>query len=296
MNIARQSAAHGIEVVQLGGEMDLYSANRVKETVAEIWEAGRTPVIIDLTELEYVDSSGIGVLLYLYSTSQKRSCPIVFCGSHGSVQKVIELTKLDGFLPMEADTERAIARLAPTVSPTQEETAEPVRQLIVDDRSPLLDTRGMFHKEFYLDLTQVRRLASLIAQRAPMHLRDINILEQQISELIKNAVRHGNGNDRTKAVRVWFLFTDESARLIVEDEGSGFQQLEQWNEFYRCKIECYRRQDFDGMMEYLTFRTDASTEHDGGNAMMAAVEYWNEGVVFNAARNRVAVMRSFFAD
>jgi serine/threonine-protein kinase RsbW len=46
-------------------------------------------------------------------------------------------------------------------------------------------------------------------------------------------------------------------------------------------------------MEFLSYRTENSTEHDGGNAMMAAVEYWNDGVVFNDRRNRVAAMRSF---
>ena len=61
-------------------------------------------------------------------------------------------------------------------------------------------------------------------------------------------------------------------------------------------IESLEKQDFDKMMEYLTFRTDRSTDDDGGNAMMAAVEYWNEGVVFNATRNGVAVMRSFTDD
>lgn len=290
MTLETEQLDDEIHVVSLSGDMDLYSANQVKESVLSLWENGHTRLIIDMSALNYVDSSGIGVLLYVYSSSQKRSFQVVFCGASGSVARVIELTKLRGFLPLEPHRDAAIARFSPTGSP---EKSEEVRQLVVNGKSPLFDTRGMYHKEFNIDLGQVRRLSNLIAQRAPQHLRDINILEQQISELIKNAVKHGNKNDRTKAIKIWFEFSDETARLIVEDEGEGFQQLEAWNEFYRNKIECYRAQNFDRMIDYLTFRTPDSTDEDGGNAMMAAVEYWNDGVVFNEKRNAVAVMRSF---
>jgi len=290
MTLETEQLDDDIHVVALSGDMDLYSANQVKESVVSLWESGHTRLIIDMSALNYVDSSGIGVLLYVYSSSQKRSYQVVFCGASGAVARVIELTKLRGFLPLEPNRNAAIARFTPS---SAEEASEDIRQLVVDGSSPLFDTRGMYHKEFTIDLSQVRRLSNLIAQRAPQHLRDINILEQQISELIKNAVKHGNKNDRTRAVKIWFEFSDETARLIVEDEGEGFQQLEEWNEFYRKKIECYRAQDFDRMIEFLTFRTQNSTDEDGGNAMMAAVEYWNNGVVFNEKRNAVAVMRSF---
>lgn len=292
MKIDLHEDRHGIQILGLTGEMDLYSSGSLKETVVGLWNDGVSRLVIDLSQLEYVDSSGIGVLLAVYSSSQKRGNRIVFSGATGSVMKVIELTKLDGFLPLERSTEKAIETLAPAEELAQGKESE-VRQLLVNPDSPLLDTRNMYHKRFYLDLSQVRRLANLIAQKAPNHLRAINILEQQISELLKNAVKHGNNNDPTKAVAVWFQFTDESARLIVEDEGPGFQKLEEWNGFYRKKIEAYHAKDFEAMMNYLAFRTENSGSDDGGNAMMAAVEYWNEGVVFNTSRNRVAVMRSF---
>ena len=65
------------------------------------------------------------------------------------------------------------------------------------------------------------------------------------------------------------------------------------NGFYRSKIECYQRQDFDEMTNYLAFRTELSDDADGGNALFAAVEYWNAGVVYNNKRNKAAVRRNF---
>lgn len=281
----------GIELIQVQGEMDLYSSARLKERVQELWDAGKKRILIDCQGLSYLDSSGVGVLLYAYTGTQKRSGTIWFSGIHGSVAKVIELTKLSGFLPIASSREGAISEFGPVEE--GEEKSNGIKQLKIDSRSPLFDTKGLYYKEFSIDLSQVRRLSNLIAQRAPAEFQEINILEQQISELLKNAVKHGNKNDKNKKIKLWFGFTEVTARLIVEDEGEGFQKLEAWNEFYRRKIECYQKHDFEGMMNYLTFRTENSSDEDGGNAMMAAVEYWNRGVVYNEQRNAVAVKRDF---
>jgi hypothetical protein len=93
--------------------------------------------------------------------------------------------------------------------------------------------------------------------------------------------------------KIWFSFDRDHAHLIVEDEGEGFQQIDEWNRFYNKKQEAFERQDFEEMLQYATFRTPDSTESDGGNALFAAVEYWNDGVVFNSKGNAVAVRRRF---
>ncbi len=43
----------------------------------------------------------------------------------------------------------------------------------------------------------------------------------------------------------------------------------------------------------MSYRTEKSDENDGGNAMFAAVEYWNEGVVFTSKGNTIAVGKKF---
>jgi hypothetical protein len=106
-------------------------------------------------------------------------------------------------------------------------------------------------------------------------------------------VRHGNQNDIRKKVKIWFSFTADDARLIVEDEGGGFKNLEEWNDFYHKRMACFYKQDFDGMTDYVSYRTEDSTDDDGGNALFAAVEYWNDGVVYNERRNAVAVGKTF---
>jgi hypothetical protein len=163
----------------------------------------------------------------------------------------------------------------------------------IDGNDPLFDTKGMFYKEFPSDLRQVRFFSLLIVQKAPAEIKEINLLEQQVSELIKNAVRHGNKMDPSKKVRVWASFSKNHAHLVVEDEGEGFQDLEKWNEFNLKRTECFEQQNFEELEKYFSYRSETSNEDDGGNALFAALEYWDGGIVFNDARNAVAVYKYF---
>jgi serine/threonine-protein kinase RsbW len=47
------------------------------------------------------------------------------------------------------------------------------------------------------------------------------------------------------------------------------------------------------MMDYLSYRTEDSTPDDGGNALFAAMEYWNGGYILNNNKNAVALKRVF---
>lgn len=169
----------------------------------------------------------------------------------------------------------------------------PVKELRSDGSDPLFDKTNMLYKEFPSDFRQIRYFTLLIVQSAPLEIKEINLLEQQISEIIKNAVKHGNDCDLNKKVRVWYSFSSTHAHLIVEDEGPGFKDLDKWNDFNRKRLECLYQQDFEHLGSYVSFRTTKSDEQDGGNALFAALEYWNGGFVYNDKRNGVAMLKKY---
>jgi anti-anti-sigma factor len=292
MSVELTTKTGNVAVLAPEGDLDLYSSGDLKDRVVALWHEGCSGIICDLANVDYIDSSGIGVLLYIFTGCQKRKLPARFAAVTPSVMKTLELTNLESFLPLSPTVDEALEKI-PTDSEATDRRKSERRGIEVDGSSSLLNREGMTHRVFNIDISHVRRLSNLIAQQAPQEIREINMLEQQISELIKNAVRHGNKNDPNKSVYIWFSFDAWRARLIVEDEGEGFQNIEEWNEFYRKRTECYQRGDYEEMLNYLQFRTAESSEDDGGNALFAAIEYWNDGIVFNDARNAVAVQRSF---
>ncbi|OJF76074.1 MAG: ATP-binding protein [Treponema sp. CETP13] len=168
-----------------------------------------------------------------------------------------------------------------------------VKELHSDENDPLFDKTNMLYKEFPSDFRQIRYFTLLIVQSAPLEIKEINLLEQQISEVIKNAVKHGNNCDINKKVRVWYSFSPKHAHLIVEDEGEGFKELDKWNEFNRKRLECLHQQNFEQLANYVSFRTKLSDDQDGGNALFAALEYWGGGFVYNGKKNGVAMLKKF---
>ena len=170
---------------------------------------------------------------------------------------------------------------------------EQIKELRVDENDALFDKTNMLYKEFPSDFRQIRYFTLLIVQSAPLEIKEINLLEQQISEVIKNAVKHGNKCDINKKVSVWYSFSPTHAHLIVEDEGEGFKDLEKWNEFNRKRLNCLHDQNYEDLANYVSFRTLERDDQDGGNALFAALEYWNGGFVFNEKRNGVAMLKKF---
>lgn len=165
-----------------------------------------------------------------------------------------------------------------------------VRKLIVDERNELFDAQGMRRIEFPSEFERIRDYAAEVLRDCPEAFREGNLLEQQLSEIIKNGIKHGNRCDPTKRLRVWFDFR-KRVRFIVEDEGEGFADLEAWNEFYRKRQEALHAEDFDTFLAMASYRGPRSDDMDGGNSLVAALEYWNGGMIYNGVRNKVGVVR-----
>ncbi|MDR2211957.1 MAG: anti-sigma factor antagonist [Spirochaetaceae bacterium] len=100
-----------IYIIDVLGEMDLYNSYKLKELIMKMIEKKIERFIINLEDVEYIDSSGIGALIYITSTIKKVNLKLAITNVHGSVKKVIELTKLSGFFPILQTLEEAIAAM-----------------------------------------------------------------------------------------------------------------------------------------------------------------------------------------
>jgi hypothetical protein len=166
------------------------------------------------------------------------------------------------------------------------------RQLIVDENNELFDAQGMKYIEFKSDFSRIREYSARILEHCPEKFLEGNLLEQQISEIIKNGIKHGNKNDPAKKLKVWYDLRNR-ARFIVEDEGEGFTRLDEWNNFYRKRQEALYANNFDVFMSMAAYRGPGSDEFDGGNSLIAALEFWNGGIIYNNAKNKIGVVRWF---
>jgi serine/threonine-protein kinase RsbW len=66
------------------------------------------------------------------------------------------------------------------------------------------------------------RIVALMEQH-DYSMRDVFAMRLSLEEAITNAIRHGNAGDPKKVVTVVADVTDEKLRVVVQDEGEGFE-------------------------------------------------------------------------
>lgn len=101
-----------IYIVDVNGEMDLYNSYKLKELVMKMLEKNVKKFVINLEQVDYIDSSGISALIFICSTIKKMNLKLSISNVHGSVKKVIELTKLMGYFPISNSVEEAVLTLS----------------------------------------------------------------------------------------------------------------------------------------------------------------------------------------
>lgn len=97
-----------IYIVSAQGEIDLFHSRKLRAVFDKFTKENVTKLIVNLDGVTYIDSSGVGALLYMYSEGKKRLMKMHFARIHGPVKKVIELTKLSNYLPIVDTVEDAV--------------------------------------------------------------------------------------------------------------------------------------------------------------------------------------------
>ena len=100
-----------VYIIDVNGEMDLYNSYKLKDLVMKMVNKKIQKIVINLENVGYIDSSGIGALIFIYSAIQKRNAKFLIANVHGSVKKVIELTKLMSYLPIIDKVGNAVKQL-----------------------------------------------------------------------------------------------------------------------------------------------------------------------------------------
>jgi anti-sigma B factor antagonist len=101
-----------IYIVDVIGDMDLYNAHQLKEVMNKLIEKKVGKFIINLENVEYIDSSGVGALIHVYTSIKQRNLKLRIAHVHGSVEKVIRLTKLMEYFPIVDSVKEAIGQLS----------------------------------------------------------------------------------------------------------------------------------------------------------------------------------------
>ena len=119
-------ADHGAHtVVHLGGEIDVYTAPFVREKLDEQIYAGRTDLIADLSDVTFLDSTGLGVLVGRLKLVRSRGGSLRLVGTADRVLRVFAITGLDKVFEIHPDLESALRSAAEPETGALGAVAEP---------------------------------------------------------------------------------------------------------------------------------------------------------------------------
>jgi anti-sigma B factor antagonist len=99
-------------LLRLGGELDLHGRLAFRERLAELTQQARQPVVLDLSDLKFIDSSGLGALLAIIHVPEACRPRIVLDHVDGPVGRLLQTTRLDLLLGVHPSVEAALAAAA----------------------------------------------------------------------------------------------------------------------------------------------------------------------------------------
>lgn len=105
---------HGIDIQ---GEIDVYTSPRVKEAIHEQLDQGRSRLIINLEEVKYIDSTGLGVLIGALKkirdnkTENDSDGRIILVCTNPQIKKIFNITGLVKIFEISDSEEDALASL-----------------------------------------------------------------------------------------------------------------------------------------------------------------------------------------
>src|SRR5512140_3112815 len=85
----------GIAVINVTGDIDLYSSPQVRQTILDaLNRKTEDRVLVNLTGVKYIDSSGVASLVEGLQLARKSQVRFGLCGLNKAPRQVLELTRL----------------------------------------------------------------------------------------------------------------------------------------------------------------------------------------------------------
>jgi len=183
----------------------------VREAIETAVSDGCHTIVLDLSEVAYIDSSALGLLVWADHRLQPISGTLMLAGAGRDVSRILELSGLIGVAPsvFVADSlESALAGLTPPAGqgdPLWTQSFE-----VPANASLMAEARA--------------RIASMLA---PLGMPDSAVFDVKVAagEALANAVRHGSPNGLQDAVRIDVGAFEDRVEILVSDTGVGFDGI-----------------------------------------------------------------------
>ena len=100
-----------IQVFRIKGRLDSRTSPEFEEKIAESFKNGANKMLFDFSDLEYISSAGLRVILKAAKDMKRVNGAVVLCSMQDYVKEVFEIAGFDTFLPIEPTFEEAMKKI-----------------------------------------------------------------------------------------------------------------------------------------------------------------------------------------
>lgn len=97
-------------VIAFTDEVDLQTSPEAREILLQ-WSGGGKPVVVDLSKVAYIDSSGIASLVEALQTARKGGGDLLLAAPSDAAMRVLELARLDKVFTICPDLDEALGKV-----------------------------------------------------------------------------------------------------------------------------------------------------------------------------------------
>jgi len=105
------SGKDGIEVVDVGGEIDIYTAPRLRELLIDLVSKGNYQIVVNLEKVGFLDSTGLGVLVGGLKRVRAHDGSLDLVCTQERILKIFKITGLTKVFGIHQTVDQAIAAM-----------------------------------------------------------------------------------------------------------------------------------------------------------------------------------------
>lgn len=98
-------------IIGLEGEVDVYTAPQLKQQIIDLLDNGVNHIIVNLTQVDYLDSTALGVLIGGLKRLRERDGALDLICPNPRIRRIFEITGLDKIFDMYTTEDEALERV-----------------------------------------------------------------------------------------------------------------------------------------------------------------------------------------
>jgi anti-sigma B factor antagonist len=111
LKVETRNVQSDVAVIALNGEVDVYTSPRLKQEMVDLLNKDTTKLVIDLSAVEYLDSTGLGVLIGGLKRARERSGDLRLICDNLRILRIFEITGLTKIFDIYRTEAEALAGL-----------------------------------------------------------------------------------------------------------------------------------------------------------------------------------------